>query len=336
LKFSDSSSSFFEGNELRKSRRINDFSSRIKIIVLADELNQKCYRRPDNVHQDPNGRSQRFRTIKRIFISIYFLEAVGASAITALGYVACRLLEIDWSRSAPLWFAGYLLVYNSDRLYPDPADATNTPLRSSWNPRLRSLRLALVWLSGGVLLSWPLVTARAWLLFPLAAAFGALWFYSRPMLRTGYRLKDLPYLKSLLAPGVVAGILVFWPACESGKLNEPIVWLVYIWVFLVLTINALVFDYRDISGDTAAGTKTIAVALGRDGTRRLLCSLAGVLVLVSVQLACLRLTGPLIPALLTLGCAGLLSSLRLRMPPALLSLLADVLLFLPAIGYWLG
>lgn len=312
------------------------FLSRIKIIVLADELNQKCYRRPDSVLQAPNAGSQRFRTVKRIFLSIYFLEAVGASAITALGFVACRLLEIDWSRSAPLWFAGYLLVYNSDRLYLDPADATNTPLRSSWNPRLRSLRLALVWLSGGVLLSWAILTARAWLLLPLAAAFGALWFYSRPMLRTGYRLKDLPYLKSLLAPGVIAGILVVWPASESGKLAEPMVWLVFIWVFLVLTINALVFDYRDIPGDTAAGTKTIAVALGRGGTRGLLCSLASALALVSVQLTWLRLTGPQIPAVLTLGCVGLLGSLRFGMPPALLSLLADILLFLPAIGYWLS
>jgi hypothetical protein len=59
-------------------------------------------------------------------------------------------------------------------------------------------------------------------------------------------------------------------------------------------------------------------------------------VLISIQLAQLRLAGPLIPALLALGCAGLLGSLRFRLAPVLLSLLADLLLFLPAIGYWLS
>ena len=168
----------------------------------------------------------RHRLVRRIFISIYFLELVGASAITALGYVACSLLQIDWSRSAPLWFAGYLFVYNSDRLYADPADATNTPLRFSWAPRLRPLRVPLIWLSAGILVLWPLVTARGWMLFPLTAGIGTLWFYSRPILRAGYRVKDLPYVKSLLAPGVIASILVIWPAFESGKLAEPSVWLV--------------------------------------------------------------------------------------------------------------
>ena len=278
----------------------------------------------------------RRRLARRIFISIYFLELVGASAITALGYVACSLLQIDWSRSAPLWFAGYLFVYNSDRLYADPADATNTPLRFSWAPRLRPLRVTLIWLSAGILVLWPLVTARGWMLFPLTAGIGTLWFYSRPIFRAGYRIKDLPYVKSLLAPGVIASILVIWPAFESGKLAEPSVWLVIIWVFLVLTLNALIFDYRDIPGDIAAGTKTIAAVLGRAGTKGLLCSLAGVVVLISIQLAQLRLAGPLIPALLALGCAGLLGSLRFRLAPVLLSLLADLLLFLPAIGYWLS
>jgi hypothetical protein len=57
--------------------------------------------------------------LKSILISIYLLELVGASAITTLGCVACTLLQIDWGPSAPLWFAGYLFVYNADRLQLD-------------------------------------------------------------------------------------------------------------------------------------------------------------------------------------------------------------------------
>jgi 4-hydroxybenzoate polyprenyltransferase len=276
------------------------------------------------------------RTVGALFISIYFLELVGASAITALGVVACRILGLDWSRSAPLWFAGYLLVYNADRLYSDPADATNTPLRSQWSARMRSWRVALVWFSGVILVVWPVVTVRVWMLFPIAAVFGVLCFYSRPIPKTRVRLKDLPYLKSLLAPAMIAVILVLWPALESGKLGQQGVWLVFVWIFLILTINALIFDYRDIVGDKLVGTKTIPVFLGPNGTQGLLVLLAAALIGTSMRLAWLRLAGPLMPILLTLGCAGLLRSLKYQIPPLFLSLLADFLLFLPALGEWLN
>jgi 4-hydroxybenzoate polyprenyltransferase len=159
------------------------------------------------------------------------------------------MLQIDWSRSAPPWFAGYLFVYNVDRLYLDPADRLNTPLRSSWGARLRGCRVLLVWLSAGVLGAWPLVTERFWLLVPLIVALGILCFYSRPIPGTHFRLKDLPYLKSLLVPAAIAVVLVLWPALESGNLSRQKEWLVFFWIFLILTINALIFDYRDIAGD---------------------------------------------------------------------------------------
>jgi 4-hydroxybenzoate polyprenyltransferase len=269
---------------------------------------------------------------KSILISIYLLELVGASAVTALGCVACTMLQMDWSRSAPLWFAGYLFVYNADRLYVDPADCLNTPLRSSWGARLRSYRVLLLWLSAGVLGAWPLVTGRFWLLFPLAVSFGILCFYSRPIPGASFRLKDLPYLKSLLPPATIAIVLVPWPAFEAGNVPGRKEWLVFFWILLILTINALVFDYRDIVGDSLTGTKTIPVLLGRRGTRGLLMLLAAFLVFLSVALCWFRLAGPLVPFLLAVGCAVLLWSLRWSTHSALLSVLADILLFLPSLG----
>jgi hypothetical protein len=56
---------------------------------------------------------------------------------------------------------------------------------------------------------------------------------------------------------------------------------------------------------------------------------------MSVALCWLRLTGSLMPVVLTLGTVILLRSLRWQIHPALLSLLADVLLFLPAVGEFL-
>jgi 4-hydroxybenzoate polyprenyltransferase len=269
---------------------------------------------------------------KSILISIYLLELVGACGITALGVVACAILRIDWSRSAPLWFAGYLIVYNADRLYLDPADRLNTPLRTNWAARLRGWRFVLVSLAAGLATVWPVLTGRFWLLFPLALVFGVLCFYSRPIPSAGFRLKDLPYLKSLLAPAVIAIVLVLWPVLESGNDLRGKVWLVFFWIFLILTINALVYDYRDIEGDRSTGTRTIPLLLGQRLTRGLLMALAAVLVLMSIVFCRLGLAGPLMPALLTLGFFILLYSLRCRPHPALISLIADILLFLPAVA----
>ena len=276
-----------------------------------------------------SGRPKRF---KSILVSIYLLELVGAGGITALGGVACAILRIDWSRSAPLWFAGYLIVYNADRLYLDPADRLNTPLRTSWAARLRGWRVVLVWLAAGIVTVWPVLTGRFWLLFPLAAAFGILCFYSRPFPSAGFRLKDLPYLKSLLAPIVIATVLVLWPVWESGNDLREKVWLVFFWIFLILTINALVYDYRDIEGDRLTGTLTIPVLLGQRRTLGLLMALAATLLVMSITLCRLGLAGPLMPVLLALGPTILLYSLRCRPHPALMSLIADMLLFLPAVA----
>jgi hypothetical protein len=269
--------------------------------------------------------------LKSLLISVYLLELVGASAITALGCVACKILQTEWIPSAPLWFAGYLLVYNLDHLYSDPADHLNTPLRFLWSARLRPCRSVLVWFSGAILLFWPLATGRLWLVLPLAVALSVFHFYSRPIPSTDFRLKNLSYAKSLIAPGVIAVVLVLWPVLETGRVLRQKDWLVFIWIFLVLTMNSLVFDYRDIIGDRVTGTKTIPTLLGHQRTRGLLALVAGALVCTTIALSWLGLAGALMPGALLIGCIGLLLSLRFRMQPALLSLLADLLLLLPAV-----
>lgn len=269
--------------------------------------------------------------LKSLLTSVYLLELVGASAITALGAVACKILQISWEPSAPLWFAGYLLVYNLDNLYSDPADSLNTPLRFRWSARLRPYRSLFVCLSGAVLVFWPLVTGRIWLLIPLAAALSVFHFYSRPIPWTDLRLKSISYLKSLIAPGVIAMVLVLWPALETGRIPGQKEWLVFFWVFLVLTMNSLVFDYRDIIGDRVTGTKTIPTLLGHERTRGLLVLLAFALVFTTIALSWLGLADAFMPSALSFGCVVLLLSLRVRMRPVMLSLLADLLLFLPAV-----
>ena len=71
---------------------------------------------------------------------------------------------------------------------------------------------------------------------------------------------------------------------------------------LVLTINSLVFDYRDVAGDAAAGTGTIPVRLaGRRNTMYLLGVLVAALAGVSGWLGSAGLTDPSMPAVLASG-----------------------------------
>jgi 4-hydroxybenzoate polyprenyltransferase len=269
--------------------------------------------------------------IQSILVTVYLLELVGATVVTSLGWAACRILQIEWIPSATLWFAGYLLVYNLDRLYPDPADLVNIPIRSRKAPELRAARIGVAFLSVAVLLAWPLLTGRWWLVLALALAATVLQFYSRPVRGMGFRLKDLPYVKSLLPPTVIAGILVVWPCLENGRSFRLKECVIFVWCLVVLTINSLVFDYRDIEGDTTAGTQTIPVRLGRRNTIYLLIGLTVALVGLSAWLSTRGLVNQLMPATLAGASTGLVLVLVRRPGPMAISVLADLLLVVPAV-----
>jgi 4-hydroxybenzoate polyprenyltransferase len=261
-------------------------------------------------------------------VYLYLLELVGASVISALGWTACLFLQLPWVPSAPLWFAGYLFVYNLDRLYLDPADRLNTPLRVRWANKLRLWRLILILSSGCVLVLFPLVTHRPWLPIALGCLVVLCFFYSRPIPWLGFRLKDLSSFKSVFLPFFVACILVIWPCWEAGRSLGPLEWMVFCWCFCALTINSLVFDYRDIGGDRRYGIRTIATQLGRARTLWLLVGLAAMLIALSALMPLRRFA-----VAIALGAVSmaLLSFVKWRPHPLGISLLADALLLVPAL-----
>ncbi len=274
--------------------------------------------------------------IQSILVTIYVLELVGATAVTSLGWAACRILKMDWTLSGPLWFAGYLFVYNLDRLYPDPADPLNVPVRSRKTVKLRPARIGLVLLSSLVLIIWPLLTGRRWLVLVLAFVAALLQFYTRPIPGVGHRIKDIPYLKSLLVPSIIAGVLVVWPCLEIARSFRLKECFVFLSCLLVLTINSLVFDYRDGAGDTAVGSVTIPVRLGCRNTIYVLMVLVVALAGVSWWLAASGLVSPSTPAVLASGGAGLLLAVVSQLRPMTISVLADLFLTLPAVVQFLA
>jgi 4-hydroxybenzoate polyprenyltransferase len=148
---------------------------------------------------------------------VYLLELVGGVAVTCLGWVSCRLTASPWLPSAPLWLGGYLLVYNLDRLHDDRADQVNTPARFLYRESLRTKRIILIWLSVAALVGWPALTGRWWLIPPIAILIVVLQFYSRPLPFVRKRLKDVPVLKTFIAPVTIAAVLVFWPRLELRR-----------------------------------------------------------------------------------------------------------------------
>jgi 4-hydroxybenzoate polyprenyltransferase len=246
------------------------------------------------------------------------------------------LTGTPWLRSAPLWLGGYLLVYNLDRLHYDPADQVNTPTRFLYRESLRSKRLFLIWLSAATLVGWPAVTGRWWLIPPIALAVVALQFYSRPVPVVRKRLKDLPVLKTFIAPLLIAAVLVLWPVLELRRSLGSKEILVYLWCFIVLSVNSISFDLRDIQGDRRNGTKTVPVLLGANWSTVLLGALALLATLMSPLLGLRGAANVLLPCSLLLGAGSILAAFFSRVQPITLTFVADLFFCLPAIALLLA
>ena len=267
---------------------------------------------------------------------IYLLEVFGGVVVVCLGWVSCHLTGSPWVRSAPLWFGGYLLVYNLDRLHYDPADQVNTPTRFLYRESLRSKRLIMVWLSATALVGWLAVTGR-WSLIPLLAlVIGGLQFYSRPLPLVRKRVKDLPGLKTFIAPLFIAFVLVIWPVLEMGRSLGSREILVFFWCFTVLCVNSVSFDLRDIQGDAKTGTRTATVLLGANRSTVFLGVLGLLAALISAMLGLHGAANVILPSSLLVGIGLLFWALCSHVQPIVLSFVADLFLCLPAFALFVA
>jgi 4-hydroxybenzoate polyprenyltransferase len=282
------------------------------------------------------GLSKAERNLLTFLQQVYLLEVVGGVAVTCFGWVCCRLTGSPWLRSAPLWLGGYLLVYNLDRLHYDPADQLNTPTRFLHRESLRSKRLLLSWLSAATLAGWPAITGRWWLIPPIGLAIAALQFYSRPVPLVRKRLKDLPVLKTFIAPILIAAVLVLWPVLEVRRSLGAREILVFFWCFVILSVNSISFDLRDIQGDRRNGTRTLPVLLGANWSTVLIVALALLAIVMSPLLGLRGAANVLLPCSLLVGTGLILVALFSHVQPITLSFVADLFFCLPAFALWVA
>jgi len=216
----------------------------------------------------------RFASLLSAARAIHVLHLYGAAGIASFGWALGRLLGFDSTPFLPLWFCGALLVYNLDRLKPDPSDALNIPERQRQHARLRTASIALTAVSAVLLVAIPARMAFAGqpLLLALTPAAAVLSLsYSFPIF--GFRFKDAPLVKTLFAPAVVL-LAYFAPVLLRGELrpNAPAL-AAAAFSGCLLLFNMVLCDARDVAGDRALGTRSLPVLLGEKNTRRFLAAL---------------------------------------------------------------
>lgn len=180
----------------------------------------------------------------------------------SLAAAACPLLvgavyEIPVAPWKPLVaFLCAFFVYSLDKISGSKEDLLNTPERAILaNYPIRQLAIL------AYLAAFLITIATDWHKWYCVAVFGAAGLlYAIPLFH-GMRLKDIPGLK---APYVALTCAI----CFAGLVSAG-----YSLIFLLILINTIIFDMRDVVRDRAAGVKSIPVLVGPSRTIYLLAAL---------------------------------------------------------------
>ncbi len=173
-------------------------------------------------------------------------------------------------------------VYSLNRLTDQEEDAVNMPTRSAFvqgNERVL-LTLAVV--------SYIVALFLGWVENPFAALILLVPFMSGILYSADVfsvigipRLKDIFLVKSLIVAFSWAICITFLPALYlHGDLTK--LWFIFPFFFIKIIINTILFDIRDVVGDTLNGINTIPVVIGVARTRQLLLILQSLLVVLLV------------------------------------------------------
>ena len=267
------------------------------------------------------------------------LSIYGACGIVSFGWALSKLLHFDCRPYAPLWFCAALFIYNLDRLKIDPADAVNTPRRSREAARLRTVSACIAIAAAVALVAVPALE-RDWLMLALVIC-GGLVCANYSLSPFGFRLKDVPLVKTLFAPTIVTAAILAPPFLQQRG-NFPAIHYATagVWTWCVLMFNMILCDLRDIRGDSLNGTRSLPVALGAGGTIRLLWGVLAMVVLMSVAAVLQSAPGNIelwkfLGVGTALYLAGLLAVARRQkpLPESFYEWWVEGILFIPAVIY---
>lgn len=192
-------------------------------------------------------------------VSSLWISFVSAFQPALLQYASSQAITPEYMVVALLvTFA----VYAADKVSGSVEDLINTPERA-WLAHYPVKQLATVTYVLAILI---VAAIDIWKL-PFPLAFGvAGWIYAR---RIGkFRVKDIPGAKTVVVAGATS-------ICFAGLVGGP--WWLYALEFLLIGIDTILFDLRDLRGDALNGVRTLPVLLGRSKTLVLLAGMDALL-----------------------------------------------------------
>ena len=214
--------------------------------------------------------------VKRILDFLTYSSVYLSIAGAVMAYMACQLqgLDLSWQTMAIMFFVTYS-VYNIDRKADEDEDSINHSQRYSFTKKYEkflflSSILAYIF---AFLLAYP-YGLKALLVTAIPLVSGLL--YSFAWLPSGFRyrrLKEIPSVKNLVIATAWASTPAFLPSLVYGQPMGDLVSVTFIYFFSLVFVNTVIFDMRDIEGDSISGVDTIPVLLGAEKTRILLICL---------------------------------------------------------------
>lgn len=215
-----------------------------------------------------------------IVYSSLYTSVMGAAMV----YISCLLQGLPFDPIATaLMMLVVFAVYNLNRKTDEGEDAINHTERYAFTKKYGFIlsRSAV----GACTIALCLSALQGYNSFlvtivPLVAGV----IYSVPLLpaRLGFRrLKEIPFVKSLIVAFSWAVPPVLLPVCHAALLPGATTGIVGVFFFFQIFTNTVIFDVRDVEGDVASGVKTIPTILG---IRRTLLLLTGINITIGALL----------------------------------------------------
>jgi 4-hydroxybenzoate polyprenyltransferase len=188
-------------------------------------------------------------------------------------------------------------IYTLDRMMGHPEDCVapaERPAPAEFVGRhKRAFRKALV---ASAAIELMILTIKPMLLVSIAFSAGATAFYMVRVPWIGMRLKEVPFCKNVYAPGVLMAIICAFSGVVPSRQDAPVLGA----AFLLLQIDIVTFDMKDVENDRRAGLRLISTVLPPRAVYALL---------VVSALVCAGLFSVFIPAPWNVGVvAGFLSA----------------------------
>lgn len=211
------------------------------------------------------------------FLNVPTLRLLNSSTLVAFSgalrlHIAFLFASIE--QNIPIYLAMGLIIYSTytlDRALDSEEDAINRSELAGANRRIAIIASVIALIAGALIFAGEKIYFASF--FPLIVGY----LYSKGIkagkflikLKGGMGVKNI--VIGMTWGGTIASIVAEW-------IEEPfIVFSIFFFFFLKLFINSVLYDFKDIKGDTAAGIRTLPVYFGKGKVRKILLVLCLVL-----------------------------------------------------------